>query len=209
MSILDASKSPKAVITALHKSVTRDLIRLLDGFYSNIEDGLFEHAYQTNDESQRARYFDLMREMRMRRSSLVKGFARGMDRNLKGWFDPDRAAVLGSVPVPELDAIVTGMIKNSNAHFGGVLEVIAQRTEHALNLRCTDVPISPRHIAGAFVNSCRTLKLDTQAIEIVQDLFRRFVLDGLGSIYGEFNHALMDEGFHTSSEMGMASSDAS
>ena len=209
MSILDASKSPRAVITALHKNATRELIRLLDGFYNNIEDGLFEHAYQTDDESQRARYFDLMREMRMRRSSLVKGFARGMDRNMKAWFDPDRAAILSGVPVPELEAIVTGMVKNSSAHFGGVLEVIAERAGLALNLPCSEAPISPRHIAGAFVNSCRTLKLDTQAIEIVQDLFCRFVLDGLGSIYGGFNHALMDQGFHTSNEVGLATDTAS
>ncbi|TDJ37929.1 MAG: DUF1631 family protein, partial [Gammaproteobacteria bacterium] len=138
MSILDASKSPKAVITALHKSVTRDLIRLLDGFYSNIEDGLFEHAYQTEDASQRARYFDLMREMRMRRSALVKGFARGMDRNLKSWFDPERAAILGAVPVPELEAIVTEMVKKSSSHFGGVLHVIAERAGLALNLPCPE-----------------------------------------------------------------------
>lgn len=209
MSILDASKSPKAVITALHKSVTRDLIRLLDGFYSNIEDGLFEHAYQTEDASQRARYFDLMREMRMRRSALVKGFARGMDRNLKSWFDPERAAILGAVPVPELEAIVTEMVKKSSSHFSGVLHVIAERAGLALNLPCPEAPISPRHIASAFVNSCRTLKLDTEAIEIVQDLFCRFVLDGLGSIYGEFNQALLNEGYLTSSEVGMASDSAS
>ena len=193
------------VFLAIHHQATGELLQLMDGFYSNIEDGLFELAYRTQDESQRARYFDLMREMRLRRSTLVKGFARGMDRNLKAWFDPERSAILGAVPVPELDEIVDGMVTKSNAHFAGVLQVIAERAEQALNIPCTEAPISPRHVASAFVNSCRTLKLDTEAIEIVQDLFCRFVLDGLGAIYGEFNLALQAEGYQTASEIGIAS----
>lgn len=205
MPIVERPKDPKVVITALHKNVTRELIRLLDGFYSNIEDGLFELAYRTEDESQRARYFDLMREMRLRRTTLVKGFARGMDRNLKAWFDPERTSLLAAVPIPELDSIVDAMVKKSNSHFGRVLQVIAERTEHALNIPCPEVPISPRHIATAFVNSCRTLKLDAEAIDIVQDLFCRFVLDGLGGILGEFNQALIAEGYQTAREMTVAS----
>ncbi|MCZ6889413.1 MAG: DUF1631 family protein, partial [Gammaproteobacteria bacterium] len=52
------------------------------------------------------------------------------------------------------------------------------------------MPISPSHIAEAFVMSCHSLKFDTASIEIVQELFSRFVLERLGSLYGECNARL-------------------
>ena len=39
-------RDPEAVLNALHHNVTGELLRLIDGFYSNIEDGLFELAIE-------------------------------------------------------------------------------------------------------------------------------------------------------------------
>jgi hypothetical protein len=35
---------PRNVITSMHHKVTGELLHLMDGLYSNIEDGLFELA---------------------------------------------------------------------------------------------------------------------------------------------------------------------
>jgi hypothetical protein len=67
-----------------------------------------------------------------------------------------------------------------------------------------ELPISPRR-AQAFVHSCRSLRLDQSSIEIVQELFSRFVLDSLGTVYGACNLYLQEEGYLTSDELEFAS----
>jgi hypothetical protein len=101
------------------------------------------------------------------------------------------------------------MAERSNAHFSGLLGVIAARAESAGTRRfdtVSDLPISPRRVAVAFVVSCRSLRFDHAAIQIVQELFSRFVLDGLGNVYGAFNLRLEEEGFLTAAEMAFATS---
>jgi len=197
----------RAIFTAIHRQITGELLHLLDGFYSNIEDGLFELAYRVTDDSQRRRCFDLMRELRFRRAALVKNFARAMDRNRELWSQPD-ALDAESTLGHDLDALVMRMAENTTAHFSGVLGAIAARAEIAGSRpfeNPADLPISPRRVAQAFIHSCRSLRLDQDSIEIVQELFSRFVLDRLGTIYGACNLFLQDEGYLTSDELELSS----
>jgi hypothetical protein len=108
-------------LAAMHESVTGELLRLIDGFYSNIEDGLFELAFRTGDEPQRRRCFDLMRELRFRRTGLVKAFARAMDRYGSLWFAADESLDAEASTGKELDQLIMRMAEKSSAHFFGVL----------------------------------------------------------------------------------------
>jgi hypothetical protein len=187
--------------------VTGELLRLLDGFYSNTEDGLFELAYRAGEEGQRRRCFDLMRELRLRRAGLVKNFARAMDGLGERWhggasYEPD--VEIGS----GFEVLAVRMAEKSTAHFAGVLNAIAERAEVAGTRRfdaTADLPISPRQIALAFVRSCRSLRFDEASIEIVQQLFSRFVLDCLGSAYGTCNIQLQEAGYLIARESGRVS----
>jgi Protein of unknown function (DUF1631) len=204
---LRTAKDHRAIFNALHHNVTGELLRLIDGFYSNIEDGLFELAYRTEDDGQRRRCFDLMRELRFRRTALVKAFARNLDRYRPQWFEAEDAHE-DIATGKELDDLIMRMAEKSSSHFSGVLNCIAERAEIATGRAFTgahDLPISPQRIARAFVVSCRSLKFDHASIEIVQNLFSRFVLDSLGSIYGHCNLRLQDDGFATADELGIAS----
>ncbi len=199
----ELDRAGRDAINAAHHQITGELLHLLDGFYLNIEDGLFELAYRTGEDDQRRRCFDLMRELRFRRAGLVKNFARAMDRFREGWFE---AGSWDSDPgfERELDELVARMADKSASHFAGVLVTIAERVE-AANARTfstgADLPISPVRVAQAFVHSCRSLRFDRASIEIVQELFSRFVLDGLGTIYGTFNERLRDAGYLLMSEV--------
>jgi hypothetical protein len=204
----DQRRDPESILNALHHNVTGELLRLIDGFYSNIEDGLFELAYRTVDEGQRRRCFDLMRELRFRRTGLVKAFARNLDRYRTLWFEENETLDAEVHTGQDLDQLIMRMAEKSSSHFSGVLHCIAERAEVATGRPFAsghDVPISPHRIARAFVVSCRSLKFDHASIEIVQDLFSRFVLDSLGGIYGHCNLRLHDEGYATADELGLAS----
>jgi Protein of unknown function (DUF1631) len=205
---LRTAQDDRVIFNALHHNVTGELLRLIDGFYSNIEDGLFELAYRTDDDGQRRRCFDLMRELRFRRTALVKAFARNLDRYRSQWFEADTTQDADIATGKELDELIMRMAEKSSSHFSGVLNCIAERVEIATGRAFAgvhDLPISPQRIARAFVVSCRSLKFDHASIEIVQDLFSRFVLDSLGSIYGNCNLRLQDDGYATADELGLAS----
>ncbi|MBX3707372.1 MAG: DUF1631 family protein [Pseudomonadales bacterium] len=191
---------PANVISALHHRVTGELLHLVDGLYANIEDGLFELAYRAPEEARKRRYFDLMREMRYRKSSLIQGLARRMQQALQQWFRPE----LGNGETDaEINALAAGMAERCMAHFGGVLRSLSERTAFALDCDpdVAALPIGPERIAGSFLGTMKALKFDEHAIVIVQDLFVRFVLDRLGPVYGDCNMRMQDAGFLTRSEV--------
>ncbi|MEM1230809.1 MAG: DUF1631 family protein [Pseudomonadota bacterium] len=201
---MDNRNDPRNVFSAMHHRVTGELLHLMDGFYSNIEDGLFELAFRNDDAEQRTRCFDLMREMRYRRGGLIQTFAKRMQRAGDAWLGDDR----NPPEVPELMEIARGMSDKCSSHFGTLLQQITERTSYGTDraLGSTDLPISPYYIAYHFIASCQSLEFDRQAIAIVQDLFARFVLDRLGAVYGECNQRLEAAGFYTQAELDLVSS---
>lgn len=201
---MENRNDPRNVFSAMHHRVTGELLHLMDGFYSNIEDGLFELAFRNDDAEQRTRCFDLMREMRYRRGGLIQTFAKRMQRAGAGWLDEDR----NPTQVRELSAIAEQMSEKCSTHFATLLQQVTERTAYGTDraVNPADLPVSPYNIAYHFIASCQSLEFDHQAIEIVQDLFARFVLDRLGAVYGECNQRLEAAGFYTQAELDLVNS---
>jgi hypothetical protein len=202
---MDQKFDPRNVFTAMHHKVTGELLHLMDGLYSNIEDGLFELAFRGEGDGQERHCFDLMREMRYRRTNLIQAFAKRMQQSLGGWFNE----------VPEADdqnddyaALARKMSEKCSAHFNILLQNIAERTAYGAerDTSTLELPISPYQISYCFVLSCRSLEFDKHSIDIVQQLFGRFVLDRLGAVYGECNQRLEDVGYYTMRELTLVSS---
>ncbi len=192
------TNDPRNVFTAMHHQVTGELLHLMDGFYSNIEDGLFELAFRNNDHNQRKRCFDLMREMRYRRTSLIQTFAKRMQRNGEAWTS---SGALRNTN-PQLDSSAKQMASKCHSHFGQLLRSIRERAAHGSDrdVQSVELPISPYQVSYQFLVSCQSLDFDKHAVQMVQDLFARFVLDRMGSIYGQVNRTLEDSGFYTTDE---------
>jgi hypothetical protein len=200
---MEQQQDPGNVFTAMHHRVTGELLHLMDGLYSNIEDGLFELAFRSRQEDQKRRCFDLMREMRFQRSRVVQMFA----RRLQGAFDTWLTTTPGTL-VPAHNEQARRMAHKCNAHFSGVLQSLSERSAYALDrdVGTTDLPIGPYQIACNFIESMKSLEFDDQAIEIVEELFSRFVLERLGSVYGECNQRLERAGFYTATELDAVTS---
>jgi hypothetical protein len=190
------NRDPRNVFTAMHHKATGDLLHLMDGLYMNIEDGLFEFAYQhEEDEARQRSSFDLMRELRYRRSNLIQSFAKRMQRGLDYWLE-DKQEFDTEYDV-HLDETAQRMSEKCTAHFRILLTNISERTAYASNrsVESVKIPVSPYQIAYNFLATCRSLDLDTEAIEVVQNLFERFVLDRLGNVYGDCNQRLEEAGY--------------
>lgn len=189
---------PGNVFAGMHHRVTGELLHLMDGLYSNIEDGLFEIAFRARHESQKRRCFDLMREMRFRRPRVVQTFAKRMQSSFDGWFieNVDQGLQANDIRAQH-------MADKCTAHFSGVLQNLAERAAYALGRDepYIRLPIGPEQVALNFIHAMKALDFDDHAIEIVQDLFSRFVLERLGSVYGECNQRLEQAGFLTVREL--------
>ena len=158
---MDQQYDPRKVCLSIHHKVTGDLLHLMDGFYSNIEDGLFELAYRYEEsEVLQRRYFDLMREMRFRRSNLIQAFAKRMQQGQEYWFG-DKFEFDTEYEV-DFDAMARAMSEKSTAHFNVILQHITDRTAVATDRASEHVtlPISPYQISYNFLASCRSLDFD-------------------------------------------------
>ena len=194
--MLEANK----VFAAVHTQVTGELMQLMNGFYHNIEDGLFELAYTNQDQMQQRHLVELMRELRFRRKQLLRTFGKRVHNSSPAWLGPYDAG-------PELieeRMIANEMAAKCGAHFGPVLQTIAERTAHATarDVHRKDLPISPEAVSYHFVMSCRSVKFDKYSVATVQGLFQRFVLDRLGALYGRVNYELEEGGYRTQVETG-------
>lgn len=198
---MDQRLDPGNVFTAMHHRVTGELLHLMDGLYSNVEDGLFELAYRTGDEQQQRCYFDLMREMRFQRSRVVQTFARRLQHAFEGWISAS-----ASDRSPAHSEQARRMAHKTHAHFSGVLQNLTERCAYALgrDMDRQALPMGPYQIACHFIDSMQALEFDDGSIEMVEELFSRFVLERLGPVYGECNQRLEQAGFQTMAELDAA-----
>jgi len=198
---MDQQLDPGNVFTAMHHRVTGEILHLMDGLYSNIEDGLFELAFRTREDAQKRRCFDLMREMRFRRSRVVQNFA----RRLQSAFDTWVAGGDHQVRDANHDQ-ARRMAHKCSSHFGGVLQSLTERAAYALDrdIGRNSLPMGPHQVSSHFIESMKALEFDDASIEIVEELFSRFVLERLGHVYGECNQRLERAGFYTVSELEAA-----
>ncbi|MEM9623583.1 MAG: DUF1631 family protein [Pseudomonadota bacterium] len=192
---MQPNTDPKNLFSAIHMHAVGDLMNLMEGFYSNIEDGLFELAFSSENKLQQQHVVELMRELRFRRKHLLKTFGKRIQASGKCWLGHPADGVESM----EERIIAQQMADKSNAHFTHLLQSIAERTSNALNqpVEKHKLPVSPEAISYHFVMSCRSVKIDKYSIEVVQNLFSRFVLDRLGSVYGSVNMQLADAGYNT------------
>ena len=108
-------------------------------------------TYSIRD-GRRGEFFDLMRELRFRRSQAVQHFARGMQGSLESWFNSQPEME----EMPEAHRFLAEqMSEKCSAHFGGVLQSLAERTAYALgrDVRCrcctsSTVPKRARPVTG-------------------------------------------------------------
>lgn len=186
--------------TALHHQVIAELLHLLDGFFVNLEYGLFEMADRLDDEATRTRSFNLMREMRHQRPQILRTFTRFLEADRARWTEPSKETEEDEALYRHASALAR---KGAN-HLRPVLHLIAERTAYATDRHAAEVqlPISPVRLTYNFLRSCRLLESDDTFAQMVNELFSRFVLDRLGTVYGRCNDRLGAAGFLSERQVG-------
>ncbi len=181
------------------------LADMLDG----ADDTLFDLAEKETD-SERDRYFDAMRELRLQRGALETGFRQGLaNLFLESTRTPDdreratdKVAVedLALVKHEELETTVAldNLARRARKGHDDALRAFQHRLEYLFEskVEVTDKnnPLEPRNLAACFSTCLERLSLDIRARLIVLKLFERVVMDEAGAMVEDANRILADAG---------------
>lgn len=181
-------------IRALYRDSVKRLVALLDGVFANLEDCLFEIAYISDEPDIHKRCFDLMREMRLQHGAIRRGFARRLLLHLEEWYQFGSLYAFPPGTEAPLDKTKAALrlAARSRAHLAPAVTrieaLLAERiSEWHRDVGAADVPapvfpLAPESVTRVFMLVVDGLELDGGQRELVLSLFRRYVLDRMGSL---------------------------
>jgi len=174
---------------SIHHEAISEVLHLLDGFYENLEHGLFELAYNLSDQSLQGRCAEMMKDLRLQKAKTIGRFTKVMEADQSLWLDSS------SGRGPNEDLLVTGrnLALKHESHFATVLRALTRSVALATGRDddTVELPISPERIACHFLQCISVGRENPELSSMLHDLFERLVLSRLGSLYGQINLRLI------------------
>ncbi|MDR0209066.1 MAG: DUF1631 domain-containing protein [Pseudomonas putida] len=173
----------------------------LQALFDNADDTLFEMADKAPDRFDQHLYFEAMRDLRLKRKSIERGFldtfydcfAQVGQAEASGFTvseDP-----LGSAQLARAAAFES-MVARVLSRDGLALEHLALRLQALLGRDCAalDNPLGPDRLCGYFLEVARSQGVSRRVKLILLKLFERYVLRDLDQLYDQANQLLADAG---------------
>ena len=197
-------------VQKIQDTVTAGLSDLLQGAFDAVDDSLFELANNSRSNNEQNRYFEAMREVRIKRKGVEKRFRQALvnlfeqpPSDLQTTAAPRTeqatADTLSLVQNDDLEEQVAfnAMVTKARAHFQGTLLQLQARfssvypsasEEHPVN------PLSPELLCSAFRESIDDLDVQIRERLILIKQFDRYVVSNLGMVLEEANRILVQAG---------------
>ncbi|WP_166251617.1 DUF1631 domain-containing protein [Marinobacter salicampi] len=200
--------SPELV--RIRDTVVAGLGDLLQGAFDAVDDSLFELANNARSNNEQNRYFEAMREIRIKRKGIEKHFQSAVAHLFS--FPPRTAALAApdQSTQPTADSLslvhnddleeevaLNAMVTKSRAYFQGpLIQLQARFSQVYANASESDPvnPLSPEHLCGAFVEAAQALEIQIRERLIVLKQFDRYVVSNLGMLLDEANRILAQAG---------------
>ena len=199
-----------APLIRLRDASGQSLKSVLASFFDRADDALFELADRAGTNLDQTAYFDAMRELRLRRKSMVVSILQYVSQafNEIGKFQPQQSArSLEDVDEDSLSLVdhsqleqqvaVDNLINKLRNRYTEQIRLLTARVWHLLpgiDLKDAQMPLSPEIICGGVAEACADLDIDIRAKLVVLKLFDRLLADTLGDFYKEANRTLINEG---------------
>lgn len=181
----------------------------LEDMLDGADDTLYDLAEKEAD-SERDRYFDAMRELRIQRSGLVAGLKQSIQhqfaefgRQREGTTLENTKVDLDSLTLVNEDDLETtvaldNMARRARNGCDEQLKVLCHRLEYLFESKVEvgekNNPLEPRQLVDAFNQGLERLSLDIKARLIILKLFEREVMVETGYMVTEVNKVLIDAG---------------
>ena len=198
-------------VVRIRDTVVAGLGDLLQGAFDAVDDSLFELANNARSNNEQNRYFEAMREIRIKRKGVEKHFQNavgqlfshppqsgtsGTEELSTASAGADTLSLVGDDELEEQVAL-NAMITKSKVHFQGpLLQLQARFTEiyPDANEELPVNPMAPEHLCSAFVEAIQALEIQIRERLILLKQFDRYVVSNLGMLLDEANRILVQAG---------------
>ncbi|WP_060484520.1 DUF1631 domain-containing protein [Pseudomonas sp. NBRC 111123] len=170
----------------------------LQALFDNADDMLFEMADRAADRVDQNLYFEAMRDLRLKRKSIERGFLDIFYDTFAriGQFDPlGQQAAKGKADM-ERAVAVDGMVARGLSRDGVALEQLGVRLQCLLGRSFDEQqnPFGPAALCLYFLDAGRNLGVGLRVKLILLKLFERYVLRDIDVLYAEANQLLAAAG---------------
>jgi len=207
---VSSGKMPTEVVR-IRDTVVAGLGDLLQGSFDAVDDSLFELANNARSNNEQNRYFEAMREIRIKRKGVERHFQNTVGQLFlhppqsgttasedlsRTQSSADSLALVGDDDLEEQVAL-NAMITKSKVHFQGPLLQLQARFSQVYPNASDESPVnplSPEHLCSAFVEAIQALEIQIRERLILLKQFDRYVVSNLGMLLDEANRILVQAG---------------
>lgn len=206
-----SSNPVPAQVVRIRDTVVAGLGDLLQGAFDAVDDSLFELANNARSNNEQNRYFEAMREIRIKRKGVERHFQNAVSQlfanpprsgsvsaedSLASQTNSDSLSLVGDDDLEEQVAL-NAMITKSKAHFQGPLLQLQTRFSVVYPGASEEIPVNPmapEHLCSAFVEAIQALEIQIRERLILLKQFDRYVVSNLGMLLDEANRILIQAG---------------
>ncbi len=205
-----SNKPVPAEVTRIRDTVVAGLGDLLQGAFDAVDDSLFELANNARSNNEQNRYFEAMREIRIKRKGVERHFQNSVaqyfanpphtgplqEESLSKQPSADTLALVGNDDLEEQVAL-NAMITKAKAHFQGPLLQLQTRFSQVYPEATDESPVNPmapEHLCSAFTEAIQALEIQIRERLILLKQFDRYVVSNLGMLLDEANRILIQAG---------------
>ncbi len=206
----DHSTPVSAEVARIRDTVIAGLGDLLQGAFDAVDDSLFELANNARSNNEQNRYFEAMREIRIKRKGVERHFQNTVSRffatpphtgparedTLSEHSAMDTLALVDNEELEEQVAL-NAMITKAKAHFQGPLIQLQTRFTQVYPGATEESPVNPmapEHLCSAFIEAIQPLEIQIRERLILLKQFDRYVVSNLGMLLDEANRILIQAG---------------
>lgn len=199
--------SDQKVIRKIRQEATRDLNEMLHSMFDGIDDSFFELANNARTNNEQNRFFEAMREIRIKRKGIESDFNTTINllfasdqvlkkKNQEAQTNNTNIDNLTLVQNEDLeeDIATSSMSSKACSNFQGPLLQFHARIGKLYgisDLSEASPPLDPKDISHAFSEACSNIDIQIKEKLIVYKQFDRYVLSSLGSILENANNTLI------------------
>ncbi|WIE51443.1 DUF1631 domain-containing protein [Pseudomonas sp. GM17] len=206
-----ANPSPLArlpvILLQVRDKAAQQLRHGLQELFDNADDTLFEMADRAQNNVDQNTFFEAMRDLRLKRKSIERGFLEKLFEAFVGLvqYDPAPAIAQAVAYVPSADTCqddlertvaLEAMVAKAGNRDGFALGQLTARLNALLGKRLDDRsnPLGPAMLCEYFLESGRSLGVEIKVKLIILKLFERYVLSEADQLYAEANQLLAATG---------------
>ncbi|AIS15015.1 thymidine phosphorylase [Pseudomonas chlororaphis subsp. aurantiaca] len=206
-----ANASPLArlpvILLQVRDKAAQQLRHGLQELFDNADDTLFEMADRAQNNVDQNTFFKAMRDLRLKRKSIERGFLEKLFEAFVGLvqYDPAPAIAQAVACVPPADTCrddlertvaLEAMVAKAGNRDGFALGQLTARLNVLLGKHLDDRsnPLGPAMLCEYFLESGRSLGVEIKVKLIILKLFERYVLSEADQLYAEANQLLAATG---------------